>query len=231
MDYSAAPRATPLLDRNRVYVQSAFGEFYCLDLKSGNTVWQKDFVKDLGAEKVPTWGYSSSPLLAQGRLIVNPAARPRWSPWTHKTARSSGKARAKEPTTPASSWQLRRRGPGGGLRHRDAGRLGTGLGRATVDREGQCRGRLHRPDPVAVGGRLLVADSQNEARLFAFEAGATIRKTPVARSQELAPEIVTPIAAGDLVLGQSGRLVGLAAENLRALWTDEKEKSFEPTAI
>ncbi len=45
------------------------------ELKSGKTVWQKDFVKDLGAERVPNWGYSASPLLAQGRSIVNPGGK------------------------------------------------------------------------------------------------------------------------------------------------------------
>jgi len=50
-----------------------------------------------------------------------------------------------------------------------------------------------------------------------------IVESPLAKSEDLSPEVVTPVAAGDLVLGQSKRLELLcldAAAELKTLWTE-----------
>jgi len=46
--YGAGPRSTPLVDGDRVYVQSCRGEFRCLALADGKTIWQTNFEKDWG---------------------------------------------------------------------------------------------------------------------------------------------------------------------------------------
>ena len=46
--YGAGPRCTPLVDGDRVYVQSCRGEFRCLALADGKTVWRTSFEKDWG---------------------------------------------------------------------------------------------------------------------------------------------------------------------------------------
>lgn len=47
--YGPGPRCTPLIDEDRVYVQSCNGEFQCLSLKDGKTIWHANFGKDFGA--------------------------------------------------------------------------------------------------------------------------------------------------------------------------------------
>jgi outer membrane protein assembly factor BamB len=47
--YGAGPRSTPLVDGDRVYVQSCRGEFRCLALADGKTIWRTNFEKDWGA--------------------------------------------------------------------------------------------------------------------------------------------------------------------------------------
>ena len=47
--YGAGPRCTPLVDGDRVYVQSCRGEFHCLALADGKTLWKTSFEKDWGA--------------------------------------------------------------------------------------------------------------------------------------------------------------------------------------
>lgn len=47
-EWGPGPRSTPLLEGNRVYVQSCRGEFRCLDLADGQTVWRTSFEKDFG---------------------------------------------------------------------------------------------------------------------------------------------------------------------------------------
>ncbi|MBM3876029.1 MAG: hypothetical protein FJ386_04820 [Verrucomicrobia bacterium] len=46
--YGAGPRCTPLVDGDRVYVQSCRGEFRCLSIADGKTIWQTNFEKDWG---------------------------------------------------------------------------------------------------------------------------------------------------------------------------------------
>ena len=49
-EWSAGPRSTPIMDGDRVYVQSCKGEFRCLNLKDGKVVWGFSFEKDFGVK-------------------------------------------------------------------------------------------------------------------------------------------------------------------------------------
>lgn len=44
------PRCTPVVDGDRLYVQSCLGEFRCLRAADGQQVWRTNFVKDFGAQ-------------------------------------------------------------------------------------------------------------------------------------------------------------------------------------
>jgi outer membrane protein assembly factor BamB len=66
--YATGPRATPTVDADRVYVQGAKGALFCLSVKNGEVIWQKDYVKDYGTQ-VPTWGMTGAPLVDGNRLI------------------------------------------------------------------------------------------------------------------------------------------------------------------
>ena len=75
----AGPRCTPVVNGERLYVQSCRGEFQCLNVADGTVVWRTSFVKDFGAvfigEKgsasgASRHGYSGSPLVDGDRIIV-----------------------------------------------------------------------------------------------------------------------------------------------------------------
>lgn len=66
----AGPRATPTLVGNMLYCQGAMGLVVALDPITGEEKWQADFRKDPGL-KPPTWGFSSSPLVIDGKVIVH----------------------------------------------------------------------------------------------------------------------------------------------------------------
>jgi outer membrane protein assembly factor BamB len=73
------PRATPTVDGDRVYVAGADGKLFCLDVKSGAIQWQKDYVKDYGADRRKwafDWGFASAPLVDGGLLIALVDGRP-----------------------------------------------------------------------------------------------------------------------------------------------------------
>jgi outer membrane protein assembly factor BamB len=63
------PRATPTFHDGKVYALGAAGRLNCLDAATGEVVWSQDIAEDSGAT-APTWGFSSSPLVVQGTVIV-----------------------------------------------------------------------------------------------------------------------------------------------------------------
>lgn len=77
--FGIGPRTTPLADGNRVFFQSAKGEFQCLDARDGKLIWRMNFVDDLGAiyigEKgnaagASRHGATGSPLIDGGNVIA-----------------------------------------------------------------------------------------------------------------------------------------------------------------
>lgn len=63
------PRATPTFDDGKLYTQGATGFLQCLDAATGNTVWKRDLREDAGC-KTPGYGFVSSPLLVDDRVVV-----------------------------------------------------------------------------------------------------------------------------------------------------------------
>jgi outer membrane protein assembly factor BamB len=65
------PRATPTIDGDRLYAQSADGGLACLNAATGQRIWGFNVVQKFGAQVI-NWGISESPLIDGDRLIVNP---------------------------------------------------------------------------------------------------------------------------------------------------------------
>jgi outer membrane protein assembly factor BamB len=63
------PRATPTVHEGRVYAQAATGKLMCLDADTGKPHWTADLTTDVGGV-VPMWGYSGSPLVVGGLVVV-----------------------------------------------------------------------------------------------------------------------------------------------------------------
>ena len=77
LDYGNTPRATPLVHGELVYLFGAFGDLHCVRLDSGEVVWRKNLRQQFGVSSKLVWGACSSPLLVDGRLIVNPGGQRR----------------------------------------------------------------------------------------------------------------------------------------------------------
>jgi outer membrane protein assembly factor BamB len=69
ISYPVGPRATPTVDGDRVYALGAVGHLKCLDVQSGDVIWEKHFPTDFGT-KLPTWGMAAAPLVDGEQLIV-----------------------------------------------------------------------------------------------------------------------------------------------------------------
>lgn len=71
--YNNGPRSSPVVDNERVYTLGAQGKAYCLDLKSGNVVWERDLRADYNLSQ-DFFGTASTPLVDSGLLIINVGA-------------------------------------------------------------------------------------------------------------------------------------------------------------
>jgi outer membrane protein assembly factor BamB len=83
----AGPRGTPAISNGRVYTFGATGILNALDARDGSAVWSRNAASDT-KEKIPAWGFASSPLIAGDAVIVATAGvlaayeidtgKPRW---------------------------------------------------------------------------------------------------------------------------------------------------------
>lgn len=80
----AGPRSTPVVDGDRVYVQSCRGEFRCLAVADGKTIWRVNFVTDFKAEFIgekgqapgaSRHGNNGSPFIVDERILVSVGGR------------------------------------------------------------------------------------------------------------------------------------------------------------
>lgn len=221
LDYGNSPRATPLIAGDHVYLFGAFGHLACLKLKSGEVVWETNLRDEFGATDSPKWGACSSPLLADGKLIVNPGAK-------------DASLVALDPKTGKVVWKTPGKAAGYGsfiagsfggvvqIVGHDAETLG-GWEAATGNRlwtvKPPAPNDFNVPTPIAVGDKLLVTTENNGTRLFRFRAGGAIDPTPAAVYKKLAPDTHTPVLVGDRVFGVWRRLFCLdTAGGLKAKW-------------
>jgi outer membrane protein assembly factor BamB len=94
----AGPRGTPTLSNGRVYSFGATGILNVLNAANGAVVWSRNVASDAD-RKVPTWGFTSSPLVTGDLVIVAAAGKlaaydvatgkPRWFGPDHGAGYSS----------------------------------------------------------------------------------------------------------------------------------------------
>lgn len=63
------PISTPLVDDGRVFGLGPWGHLFALDAATGAEIWAVNVTDDLGGEK-PFYGYSTSPVMVDGVLVV-----------------------------------------------------------------------------------------------------------------------------------------------------------------
>jgi len=71
--FEGGPTATPTIDQDSVYTISRAGKIFCFDLKSGDVRWHVQ-VPEEQRKNIPSWGYSSSPLVLADHVYFNAGA-------------------------------------------------------------------------------------------------------------------------------------------------------------
>ena len=68
--FEGGPTSTPTIDGDRVYTLSRQGDLFCFDALVGTVHWSKNIAQEAEV-RIPGWGFSSSPLVHENRLILN----------------------------------------------------------------------------------------------------------------------------------------------------------------
>ncbi|MFO0915071.1 MAG: PQQ-binding-like beta-propeller repeat protein [Pirellulales bacterium] len=234
LDYGNSGRATPTIHGDLVFLYNAHGTLICVKLATGEVVWKKNLLSEFrGKDLTNAWGTSSSPLVVDDKLIVNPGG-------------PEASVVALVPATGEVVWKT----PGGhaafasfivgtfGNRRQIVGYERKALVGLDPD-TGQQLWRLvppvandfNVPTPIAVDGKLLVTTENNGMRLYDFNADGTIKPEPIATNDELAPDTHTPIVLGSRVFGVwlGMQCVDLKT-GLQTVWFQEDE-AFDDYAV
>jgi outer membrane protein assembly factor BamB len=69
-EFEGGPTSTPTVDGDTVFTLSRGGDLFAIDKASGQVRWSKNVAADVGI-RIPAWGFSGSPLVLDGLLILN----------------------------------------------------------------------------------------------------------------------------------------------------------------
>jgi outer membrane protein assembly factor BamB len=226
MDYGNAPRATPLVAGNRVFLLGAFGHLHCVNLESGTVLWKRQLAEEFATEP-PIWGYCASPTLVDGLLIVNPGAK-------------DASIVALDPATGKTVWQT----PGDPAAYAaftvidqvmprqvvgfDANSIGgweVASGRRLWTLTAEHTGDFNVPSAVAIGRRLLLASENNGARIHGWDDSGRPHPSPLGTNEDMTPDTCTPVLIGGRIFAAGlGALVCLdAGDRLQTIWRHEED--------
>ena len=234
IDYTNAPRATPVVDGEFVYLQGAGGELHCIEIATGKIVWQRHLLDDFDAEPLP-WGCSVPPLLVDDRLIITPGAA---DAAVVALDRRTGAILWETPGH-AAAYSALLVGDFGG-RRQIVGYDAAGLAGWNIE-TGRRLWELIPPDasdfnvttPVDVDGQLLLATENNGTRLYAFREDGLIDPTPIAVNDDCAPDTCTPVVEqGRIFCSAYGEIFCLdLGDGLKTLWSHRDDLFYDHTNL
>jgi len=226
LDFGASSRATPLIHDGVVFFFGAFGHLHAVEIATGEILWQMDIRDEFGADDQRKWGMCSSPLIVNGKLIVNPGAK---AASLVALEPKTGKVVWKSPGSPASYGSFLAGAFGGRLQiiGYDLKTLGgwdaaTGkrLWTLTPPRDND----FNVPTPVPFGDKLILTTENNGTRLFRFDENGVIDPKPIATHADLAPDSHTPVVVGKRLFGIWNRLYCLDLnDQLKTVWEGEND--------
>lgn len=220
LDYDNCPRATPLIAGGKAFLLGAFGDLSCVEIATGDVLWQTNLRVEFGADHELIWGCCSSPLLVDGKLIVNPgAADAAWVALDAETGeevwRTPGDRHAYASPILATLGGVRQI-----VAYDRTSLLGLdpATGRRLWTLKPPLPGDFNVPTPVVIAGKLLVVTENNGARMYDFESGGKIIQEPIAQQRRLRPDMSTPVVVGNKVYCVWRKLMCLDAQTLQVDW-------------
>ncbi len=210
LDYGNAPRATPLIHDGLVYTLGAFGNLCCLEIETGIMLWQLNISKEFAAPKM-IWGHSGSPLLIEGKLILQPGGK---QASIVALDAETGDAIWTSPGIEPSYSSLLFKSTGDvsqviGYDARSLGGWNVETGQRLWTLVPPEQGDFNVPTVVSYEEQLLVTSENNGTRLYHFNSDGTLHPEPDATNVDLKPDSHTPVISNGRVFGIWNELFGL----------------------
>lgn len=225
LDYGNSPRATPLIHDGLVFTLGAFGDLHCIELESGLPFWKRNIATEFQAEEL-TWGHSGSPIIVDGKLIVQPGGK------RHSVVALDPETGEVLWATPGIStgYSSLIAGQFGGVNQvigYDAASLG-GWDVATGKRLWSLvppeKGDFNVPTVVPDGEHILVSTENNGTRRYSFAQGGQINGEPLQVNPDLTPDSHTPVRSGKRLFGIWNELWILDLESLKTVHSDAADE-------
>jgi len=234
VQYTNAPRATPVIHRGRVYLQGALGDLHCVDLKTGRVVWRRNLLDDFGAEPL-VWGCSIPPLVFDDKLLVTPGAK---QASVAALALDTGETVWKTPGHAAAYSPYLLAALGG--RRQLVGYDVAGLagwdpktGRRLWEMIPPGQADFNVVTPLVLNGGVLLATENNATRWYRFNDHGEIVQKPAMTNNDLAPDTSSPVVVGDrLYCTAYGEMFCLDLRNdLTTLWIEQDDMFYDHTNL
>ncbi|MFT4689187.1 MAG: outer membrane protein assembly factor BamB [Limisphaerales bacterium] len=233
MEYSNAPRATPVIHEGLVYLQGAMGHLHCVDLKSGKIIWKKNIFTDFGSERL-NWGASVPPLVVAGKLIINPGAE---SASVVALDRKTGTVIWKTPGHAAaySAFVVEQFAGVRQIVGYDSAGLGgwdPSNGKRLWELVPPAGSDFNVLTPVILGQQILLGSENNGTRLYGFDKSGRIINSPVARNDDLAPDTCTPVVVdGKIYATAYGELFCVRLQDMKTLWKVADDMFYDHSTV
>ena len=234
LDYGNSPRATPLIHRDLVILAGAHGFIHAVGLADGKVRWKKHLKRDFGGPDNLSWGFCSSPIIVDDRLILNPGA-------------PDASVVALDPATGDVIWKTAGNRPGhgsfvsatlGGAKQiigYDEESL-NGWDATTGERRWTLKparsGDFNVPTPIIWHDKLIVATENNGTRIYGFGGHGNLMAEALAVNEKLVPDCHSPVLASDRLFGVSNGLWCLdPKQKLQTIWQSNGEAFQDYTSL
>ncbi len=197
-------------------------------IDDGESCLGMDSRDKFGADDKREWGTCSSPLVAEGKLIINPGGK---DASLVALDPKTGKDIWKTPGKPASYGSFMGATFGGkqkivGCDFDSLGGWDAKTGKRLWRLAREYDSKFNVPTPIRVGERLLVALENNGTRVDQFNANVEIDPKPVAKHRDLSLDSHMLVVVGDRVFGIWSRLFCLNLKSgLNEVW-DSDDRAF-----
>jgi outer membrane protein assembly factor BamB len=232
MDYTSAPRATPIISGEDVFLFSALGQLHCVALRDGAKKWSHDLRAEFRGE-LPTWGYCATPLLVDDLVIVPGAST---NAFLAAFDRRSGALRWRTPGAMPSYGNFLCAEFGGrrqiiGCDCESAGGWDPKTGKRLWRIEAEFPAEFKVPRPLKLGERVLLAAEQSGARLLAFDANGCAIAKPVAQNADANPDVTSPIEADGMIWLTTNNGIYCLDGELKMVWQLEEDPFKDPAHL
>ncbi|MDA1044837.1 MAG: PQQ-binding-like beta-propeller repeat protein [Verrucomicrobia bacterium] len=230
MQFTSAPRSTPLIYDNKVYVMNAYGNSMCLELKTGRLLWRRE-----NDTPPPVWGFCPSPFIFDGKLLLAGSGQ-------------SGAIAAFEPLSGRPVWNAKDAGSvnyanflggtfGGiaqviGYDETSLGGWNLSSGERLWHMEIEAGDGYLCIVPTALNDRLVLMSPAQSIRIHRFRPDGTLNPEHDASSDAVYAETSSPTIFGDFIFGSGQALVCLDGGNaLETLWSYEDESLYGEISV